>query len=307
MTRATQDTNRLRRATRTGLSPSAAPLSRGFRSRKLLPQLGPTTPRRPEPPGFGLFPGRSPLLGESLLFSLPAGTKMFQFPAFASTTKGGYLPFRQVGCPIRESRDQWSLAPAPGLSQLITPFIACESLGIRRTPLLPFSHTDPPGTPEGQSILSDGPAPQKLRRGVRLSSTSCPTCQRTTGDGLGRAKGGRSGVEPHGGPRAGRRVPCPCLWEPEDRQAGQEEADREGRTDAPTRCADMSAPAFTLLLQKGGVPAAPSGTATLLRLSPNHRSRPRPILAATDFRRPRLSWLDGRCVQGPGTYSPRHG
>ena len=33
---------------------------------------------------FGLFPGRSPLLGESLLFSLPAGTKMFQFPAFAS-------------------------------------------------------------------------------------------------------------------------------------------------------------------------------------------------------------------------------
>ena len=32
---------------------------------------------------FGLFPVRSPLLGESLLFSLPAGTKMFQFPAFA--------------------------------------------------------------------------------------------------------------------------------------------------------------------------------------------------------------------------------
>ena len=60
-------------------------------------------------------------------------------------------------------------------------------------------------------------------------------------------------------------------------------------------------------LQKGGVPAAPSGTATLLRLSPNHQFRPRPILAVTDFRRPRLSWLDGRCVQGPGTYSPRHG
>lgn len=60
-------------------------------------------------------------------------------------------------------------------------------------------------------------------------------------------------------------------------------------------------------LQKGGVPAAPSGTATLLRLSPNHRFHPRPTLAVTDFRRPRLSWLDGRCVQGPGTYSPRHG
>ena len=59
-------------------------------------------------------------------------------------------------------------------------------------------------------------------------------------------------------------------------------------------------------LQKGGVPAAPSGTATLLRLSPNHQFYPRPTLAVTDFRHPRLSWLDGRCVQGPGTYSPRH-
>ena len=45
---------------------------------------GPTTPARPEPRGFGLLPGRSPLLGESLLFSLPPGTKMFQFPGFAS-------------------------------------------------------------------------------------------------------------------------------------------------------------------------------------------------------------------------------
>ena len=58
-------------------------------------------------------------------------------------------------------------------------------------------------------------------------------------------------------------------------------------------------------LQKGGVPAAPSGTATLLRLSPNHQFYPRPVIPV--FRHPRLSWLDGRCVQGPGTYSPRHG
>ena len=63
----------------------------------------------------------------------------------------------------------------------------------------------------------------------------------------------------------------------------------------------------TTSLQKGGVPAAPSGTATLLRLSPNHQFYPRAILAVTHFRYPRLSWLDGRCVQGPGTYSPRHG
>ena len=62
-----------------------------------------------------------------------------------------------------------------------------------------------------------------------------------------------------------------------------------------------------ILLQKGGVPATPSGTATLLRLSPSYRFYPRPILAVTDFRHPQLPWLDGRCVQGPGTYSPHHG
>ena len=66
-------------------------------------------------------------------------------------------------------------------------------------------------------------------------------------------------------------------------------------------------PTFSVSLQKGGVPAAPSGTATLLRLSPNYQFHPRTLLAVTYFRYPRLSWLDGRCVQGPGTYSPRHG
>ena len=60
-------------------------------------------------------------------------------------------------------------------------------------------------------------------------------------------------------------------------------------------------------LQKGGVPATPSGTATLLRLNPSHQFYPRPLLAVTDFRHPQLPWFDGRCVQGPGTYSPRHG
>ena len=32
---------------------------------------------------FGLFPGRSPLLGESQLISVPPGTEMFHFPGFA--------------------------------------------------------------------------------------------------------------------------------------------------------------------------------------------------------------------------------
>jgi hypothetical protein len=33
---------------------------------------------------FGLFPVRSPLLGESRLISVPGGTEMFHFPPFAS-------------------------------------------------------------------------------------------------------------------------------------------------------------------------------------------------------------------------------
>ncbi len=39
--------------------------------RRSQPPGGPTTPPRPKPLRFGLFPFRSPLLGESLLFSPP--------------------------------------------------------------------------------------------------------------------------------------------------------------------------------------------------------------------------------------------
>ena len=49
---------------------------------------GPTTPAAPQRDRFRLFPFRSPLLWESIFLSLPAGTKMFQFPAFAPTKVG---------------------------------------------------------------------------------------------------------------------------------------------------------------------------------------------------------------------------
>ena len=49
----------------------------------------PSTPDLPKQFRFGLFRVRSPLLAESLLFSLPAGTEMFQFPAFAPDESGG--------------------------------------------------------------------------------------------------------------------------------------------------------------------------------------------------------------------------
>ena len=55
-------------------------------------------------------------------------------------TSVGYHVFNMVGCPIRKSRGQRSFAPHPGLSQLITSFIACESQGIRHAPFITFSH-----------------------------------------------------------------------------------------------------------------------------------------------------------------------
>ena len=82
--RATQGTATPAPTARKGLSPAMAGRSSPFRLTVLVRHCGPTTPAAPKRRRFGLFPGRSPLLGESLLFSLPAGTKMFQFPAFAS-------------------------------------------------------------------------------------------------------------------------------------------------------------------------------------------------------------------------------
>src|SRR3712207_4936590 len=68
---------------------------------------------------------------------------------------------------------------------------------------------------------------------------------------------------------------------------------------------------YTTLFRSGGDPAAPSGTATLLRLHPSRKPylrRPPPLkeVGRADFGYCLLPWCDGRCVQGPGTYSPRH-
>ena len=63
---------------------------------------------------------------------------MFQFGGFAPLA--GYLAFNQVGCPIRTPTDQCSCAAPRGFSQLITSFVASESLGIPHTPFFCLSH-----------------------------------------------------------------------------------------------------------------------------------------------------------------------
>ncbi len=62
-----------------------------FRTHDSRFTCAPTTPQLQRlsaitQPGFGLIRFRSPLLTESLLFSLPMGTEMFHFPTFPPTT-----------------------------------------------------------------------------------------------------------------------------------------------------------------------------------------------------------------------------
>ena len=87
--------------------------------------------------GLGCSPFARHYWGNHCLFSFPAGTKMFQFPALAFHIVEWYL-FKVPGCPIRKSADQRSFAPTRSLSQLITSFIASESQGIRHAPFFTF-------------------------------------------------------------------------------------------------------------------------------------------------------------------------
>ena len=58
---------------------------------------------------------------------------MFQFSGFAHLSV--YYLFKIVGCPIQVFTDLIVCADPRNFSQLITPFIASESLGIPHTPL----------------------------------------------------------------------------------------------------------------------------------------------------------------------------
>ena len=95
------------------------------------------TPTAPKRRRFGLLRFRSPLLAESLLFSLPAGTKMFQFPALASVLDG-CPSFTRTGSPIRAPADLFAFADPRGLSRLVAPFFASWSRGIRPAPFSRF-------------------------------------------------------------------------------------------------------------------------------------------------------------------------
>ena len=70
VSRPTQDAARKNACSRKGLSPAPAAFSKTFRSSHSFLIRGPTTPDAPKRARFRLFPGRSPLLGESLTYFL---------------------------------------------------------------------------------------------------------------------------------------------------------------------------------------------------------------------------------------------
>ncbi len=111
-------------------SPIPAPhLAVPAETARKVPQPRPCNARRlSHMERFSLIRVRSPLLTESLLFSLPAGTEMFHFPAFPPRTlcvqmrvtrsheaSGGVSPFGHPGITVR-------LSTPPGLSQIPTSF-----------------------------------------------------------------------------------------------------------------------------------------------------------------------------------------
>ena len=123
------------RHTRTGLSPPMAPLSSGFRfaCRRRVAALQPRARRNG--PGLGWSPFARRYSGNRCCFLLLRVLRCFSSPGLPPPC-GGYPAFSWVGCPIRTPADRWVCAPPRGFSQLVASFVASESLGIPRAPLI---------------------------------------------------------------------------------------------------------------------------------------------------------------------------
>ena len=123
-----------------------------------MQRRGPTTPTPPEWGRFGLLPGRSPLLGESLLFSLPQGTKMFQFPWFASSLGEDDSPSDCRVAPFGNPGINDRLRLPRAFRSLPRPSSPSRATGIRRAPFLAFCRC-PRDLCTGAAYLRSGACP----------------------------------------------------------------------------------------------------------------------------------------------------
>ena len=84
---------------------------------------------------------------------------------------------RAVGCPIRRSRDQRSLASPPGFSQRATSFIASQCQGIHQMPFIRASHA----TPNGKNHCETRRSPDEVRGSRRANSAPAKAGAHATG------------------------------------------------------------------------------------------------------------------------------
>ena len=87
--------------------------------------------------GLGSSPFDRHYLGNHCCFLFLRILRCFSSPG-SPPDKSGYRDFIAVGCPIGKSADQTVFAGPRSISQLITSFIASESLGILHTPFSTF-------------------------------------------------------------------------------------------------------------------------------------------------------------------------
>ena len=123
----------------TGLSPSAAPLSSGFCYALHSASSAVLQPRaaRRHAPGLGWCGfARRYFRNHWFVFS-SSGYLDVSVPR-VRPSKIAVPESPPAGCPIRKSAHQRVFAPTRGLSQLVTSFVASESLGILHAPFSPF-------------------------------------------------------------------------------------------------------------------------------------------------------------------------
>ena len=238
------------------------------------------------------------------MFSSPPPTWMFRFGGFAPTLRGCRALARRVspfghprihGCsrlPAEYRRLPRPSSPPGATGIPRAPSLACRScLVIAR--LLDYYYSIARFC---VFLLGDARAPPPLghpSRGtsVLFVSSFLPSCQRTgagtpsrlmPGTGASTPAPGASTVSatpaaaPPPGVVPGRlELPAPTLSVWCSNRLSYGTPARPYTAPSPQACRGQHWNPLSGPLQKGGVPAAPSGTATLLRLSPSHRARPR--------------------------------
>ena len=151
---------------RTGLSPSAARLSRRPPLLSLRPLCLPYYPARASTPAVWALP-LSLAATRGVVF---LSSDYWDVSVRRVRLRSKRMPcLRMAGCPIRVPADQWPFAPPRRLSRPAAPFLASGSQGILRTPLLASSISRLP------RIAARGLA----RVSLFVSAFFIPSCQRT--------------------------------------------------------------------------------------------------------------------------------